>query len=92
MQTIKLFSGAVAGNLALLVIALKLFISLLIIWAVTVFCFIMSYLEDTYTFSFSEKLYNFKTYGSNLKPYTEVDVELNPSGYEIHPLLLDQLQ
>ena len=52
----------------------------------------MSYLEDTYTFSFSEKLYDIKTYGSNLKPYTEVDVELNPAGYEIHPLLLDLLQ
>ena len=40
----------------------------------------MSYLEDTYTFAFFEKLYNVKTYGSNLKPYTEVDVELNPAG------------
>ena len=51
----------------------------------------MSCLEDTYTFSFSEKLYNIKTYGSNLKPYTEVDIKFKPAGYEIHPLLLDLL-
>ena len=52
----------------------------------------MSCLEETYSFSFSEKLYNINTYGSNLKPYTEIDVKLNPAGYEIHPLLLDLLQ
>ena len=52
----------------------------------------MPCLAETNPFSFSEILYNIKTYGSNLKPYTEVDVELNPAGYEIHPLLLDLLQ
>ena len=81
------------GSLALLVITLKvIYFTTYYLSCHRFLVLIMSCLEDTYTFSFSEKLYNIKTYGSNLKPYTKVDVELNPAGYEIYPLLLDMLQ